>query len=213
MMPGLCTGMRVRISDIFWSVQGEGLNSGMPSIFLRLAGCSEHCPYCDTKESWETGKEMPADKLIFAVDQFKREYPDSMVVITGGEPLEQDLRILVFGLNKKGYKIAIETNGLHFQDLAIDWWTVSPKENNHYFIHEKLRPRLNEIKLVVTPSLTLDVIQKIRRVRDDLPIFLQPDFFDQYKYQSTFSLFQQCQQQGIPHLRLGLQLHKVYTIK
>jgi organic radical activating enzyme len=205
--------MRMRVSEIFWSVQGEGCRCGQPSIFLRLAGCSMSCPYCDTKESWSEGQEMAIADIATDIDNLKKRYPDSVLIISGGEPLEQDLTDLTGKLKERNYTIAVETNGLHFQELPVDWWTVSPKEKSGYFIHEQLRGIVDEIKLVVTPDLNVEKIRQIRERRPDCPIFLQPNFFDRNKYQRTFSLFRQCQQAAIPHLRLGLQLHRIYAIK
>jgi organic radical activating enzyme len=202
----------LKINDIFWSFQGEGLRIGFPSIFLRLAGCSLKCPFCDTKDSWDTGRDMPINEIIAEIDKHRKKYPRSQVVITGGEPLEQDLSELVDALNKKNFFISIETNGLHFQELAIDWWTVSPKDAADYSIHEGLQKKIDEIKLIVNKNLTLDVIKRIRAIGEGVPIFLQPDGYDKDRYKHTFLLFQCCQEEGIKDIRPGIQLHKVYNV-
>jgi organic radical activating enzyme len=202
----------LRINEIFWSFQGEGLRAGVPSIFLRLSGCLLKCPYCDTKYAWDRGRAMPLPEILEEIDKQKRKYPASQVVLTGGEPLEQDLTELVDSLKKKDFFIAIETNGVEYADLAIDWWTVSPKDVTGYLVNKGLEKRIDEIKLIANENLTVDAIKKIREIGDYFPIFLQPDSNDNYKYENTFYLFEQCQLAGILDVRPGIQLHKVYSV-
>jgi len=206
----------LKINEIFWSFQGEGLRVGVPSIFLRLSGCSVQCPYCDTKDSWESdaGVSLSIEEIFSEIEKHREEYPQSQVVLTGGEPLEQDLSGIAAALKKKKYFLAIETNGVHFQDLPVDWWTVSPKDVTGYFIHRDLLKKTNEIKLVVNKSLTLDVIKKVRSVVPvPVPIFLQPEAGDNHRYTHTFSLFRQCQEENLENTRAGIQLHKIYKVK
>lgn len=202
----------LKINEIFWSFQGEGLRAGVPSIFLRLAGCSLKCPYCDTKYAWDRGRWTPLPEILDAIDKQKKKYPASQVVITGGEPLEQNLTDLITALKSRDYFIAIETNGVEYADLAIDWWTVSPKDVSGYFINKGLIKRIDEIKLIVNENLTIEVIKKIRAIGDYFTIFLQPESNDNHKYENTFYLFEQCQLEGIANVRPGIQLHKVYKV-
>jgi len=138
----------LKVNEIFWSFQGEGARLGFPSIFLRLAGCKLGCPYCDTKDSWETGNHMQTNEIITKIDNFKNKYPASQIVITGGEPLEQNLSELVMALKNRKYFLAIETNGMLFQDLILDWWAVSPKDVSNYFINGDLFNKINVLKLL-----------------------------------------------------------------
>lgn len=201
------------ITEIFWSIQGEGLRTGMPSIFLRLSGCSLKCSNCDTKNSWQNGIYKDVYEIISEIDEYGKRYPESQVVITGGEPLEQDLIDVVKDLKSKDYFISIETNGVNFQDLEIDWWTISPKDVNDYYINENLFNRISEIKLIVNKNLNIDIIKKIRKISSNFPIFLQPDFYDKNKYKNTFFLFRRCQENGIKNIRLGIQVHKIFNMK
>jgi len=201
------------INEIFWSIQGEGLRTGLSSIFLRLSGCSLKCSNCDTKVSWNEGRYKGVDDIVSEIDKYGNKYPDSQVVITGGEPLEQDLSDVVKCIKKKNYFISIETNGVNFQDLDIDWWTVSPKDVKNYYINKNLFKRISEIKLIVNENLDTDVIKKIRKISNNFPIFLQPDFYDKNKYRNAFLLFQKCQENGIKNIRLGIQVHKIFNIK
>jgi organic radical activating enzyme len=201
----------LKINSIFWSLQGEGLRSGMPAIFVRLSGCSLQCPYCDTRDAWEQGHELSVVDVDAAVDALKVTYPNSQLIITGGEPLQQDLGELIHLFRKKKYFVAVETNGLHFQDLPFDWWTVSPKDVAAYQVHSQLWARVGEIKLLVTTALNLDVLTAIRQ-KTQAPITLQPEYGRQRKYRRAFDFFQSSQRCGIANIRLGAQLHRIYRV-
>lgn len=105
------------ISEIFYSLQGEGLYSGEPTVFVRLQGCnllSSGCSFCDTKYAQDTtlGKEMSVEDIVSEVSRLQPQYK-TWVCITGGEPLwqEDQLHKLVMKLKEGGYRITIETNG------------------------------------------------------------------------------------------------------
>jgi 7-carboxy-7-deazaguanine synthase len=201
----------LKISDIFWSAQGEGLASGVSSIFIRLAGCSLRCPYCDTRGAWRGGRAMAPVEIAEAVAVLQAATPGARLVVTGGEPLEQDLKELVKALHRRHYFVAVETNGLHFQDLPFDWWTVSPKDVAAYRVHPQLWSRAAEIKLLVSAALNLDVLTAIRQ-KTSAPIILQPEFGQPLKYRRAFDFFRSSQRQGIADIRLVVQLHKIFRI-
>ena len=204
------TNLRLRVSEIFWSFQGEGQRVGVPSIFLRLTGCVTRCTYCDTKYAWENGEMLGTDDIISKIDQAKKKYPDSQVVITGGEPMEQNLSEITHRLKGKNYFVSIETNGKYYQNLDINWWTVSPKDKNNFLIHNQLIEKINEVKLIVNGNLNIEIIKRIRDLRADFPIFLQPQASDKKKYKNTHTLFHKCQESGIQNIKPGFQLHKIY---
>lgn len=102
---------RGRISDIFFSFQGEGLYLGEPQIFLRFAGCniSPKCLYCDT--SAKVNKEMTVGEILAKIERAK--WPTRFIALTGGEPLLQVnfLKRLLPALKRRGFRIYLETNG------------------------------------------------------------------------------------------------------
>jgi len=119
----------LKVSEIFFSIQGEGYVIGLPSNFIRLSGCNLRCKWCDTKYAWEEYTEMTEKEIVRQLNwRIKR------VTITGGEPLLQNLGALVAMLDRLGYNIIIETNGTIFpsrQLLRYDiTWSVSPKLSN-----------------------------------------------------------------------------------
>ena len=102
----------MKISEIFYSIEGEGIEIGRPEIFIRLAGCNLRCEWCDTKYTWNNGKEMSTDDVIEEISH----YPCKNTSITGGEPLLQidELTELLEGLKEMNYWVQLNTNGTIF---------------------------------------------------------------------------------------------------
>ena len=112
-----------KINEIFQSIQGEGCNAGVPSVFIRFSGCNLKCSFCDTEH--ESGTFMSDYDIINEV----KKYPAPMVVLTGGEPsLFIDEQFINLLKESTGKIIAIETNGSRELPRGIDWVTVSPKD-------------------------------------------------------------------------------------
>lgn len=96
------------INEIFYSLQGEGILIGTPTIFIRTTGCNLRCSWCDTKYAYEEGEEMALDEIVDKV----KDYPSSHICITGGEPLlQKDVIKLIQRLSDDGFEISLETNG------------------------------------------------------------------------------------------------------
>ncbi|MBP5381556.1 MAG: 7-carboxy-7-deazaguanine synthase QueE [Bacteroidaceae bacterium] len=113
---------RLRINEIFCSIQGEGHFTGTPAVFIRTSGCNLHCSFCDTHH--EEGWEMSVSEIVIAAASYKPRH----VVITGGEPaLQKELSTLVDALHEVGFFVQIETNGTCNIPSSIDWVTCSPK--------------------------------------------------------------------------------------
>lgn len=119
----------MRISEIFYSIQGEGRLSGVPSVFIRTSGCNLRCVWCDTPyTSWSPdGKEMGLDEILHAVES----YPLSHVVLTGGEPLlSHEIEELSVTLKTAGAHVTIETAATIFKPVSCDLVSMSPKLSN-----------------------------------------------------------------------------------
>ena len=118
------------INELFYSLQGEGFLAGVPSVFIRIAGCPLRCRWCDTKYalSKEAGRRYSIDEIVQAVQQ----WPCSYVVMTGGEPMvESDLPQLAGGLKAAGKHITIETAGIaYIPEMPCDLMSISPKLSN-----------------------------------------------------------------------------------
>ena len=129
----------MKISEIFYSLQGEGFLAGVPSVFVRLTGCPLRCRWCDTKYAWneDSGHEKSIENIVKEVD----DWPCKHVVITGGEPMmNPQLRQLAQALKKTKKHITIETAGIaYISDVKCDLMSISPKLSNSIPHEEKLR--------------------------------------------------------------------------
>ena len=98
----------LRITEIFYSLQGEGTTVGLPTTFVRLTGCPLRCGYCDTEYAFYGGETRSLDDIVSEVDSLPAQY----ITVTGGEPLAQKrVHLLMKQLCDKGYKVSIETSG------------------------------------------------------------------------------------------------------
>lgn len=98
----------LRISEIFYSLQGESNTTGCPTVFIRLTGCPLRCQYCDTAYAFTGGVIYDLDQVLKEVESYSASY----VTVTGGEPLAQNSCLpLLSALCDKGYVVSLETSG------------------------------------------------------------------------------------------------------
>jgi 7-carboxy-7-deazaguanine synthase len=137
------------INEIFYSLQGEGFFAGVPSVFVRLAGCPLRCRWCDTKYAWDqtAGTAYSIAKIVELV----QKWPCKFVVITGGEPMiNSELPQLVQALKADGKHITIETAGIAYMpDMLCDLMSISPKLSNSTPDDAKLAATHNDSRLDV----------------------------------------------------------------
>jgi 7-carboxy-7-deazaguanine synthase len=118
------------ISEIFYSLQGEGELAGVPSVFVRTSGCNLRCNWCDTPyASWQPeGRQMTVEDIMAAV----RQYPARHAVLTGGEPMiAPGIHELAFQLREQGYHLTVETAAtIRPNGIACDLASLSPKLKN-----------------------------------------------------------------------------------
>ena len=143
------------ISEVFYSIQGEGILAGQPSAFIRTSGCNLRCTWCDTPyTSWQAeGEDRDVMALLKEISAFDTKY----VVITGGEPMiSRDIGHLSENLRDEGYHITIETAATVHADVRCDLASLSPKLSNsvptnidggkYAARHEALRRNIQVIK-------------------------------------------------------------------
>jgi 7-carboxy-7-deazaguanine synthase len=121
--------MKIKINEIFFSIQGEGKLAGLPSVFIRTSGCNLRCTWCDTPEtSWESrGESLEIDEILDRVSDHATQY----VVLTGGEPMiASGIEELTRRLEDGGYHITIETAATVWKDVVGDLASISPKTGN-----------------------------------------------------------------------------------
>ena len=170
----------MKLSEIFQSIQGEGVNAGKKSVFIRTSLCNLTCSWCDTKYTWDwENYDYNTEVKDISIDSIKKElkkFSAKNIIITGGEPLlqQQDLYSLLSSLNRT-YFVEIETNGTIYplKKLIplIDQWNVSPKTSNSNNILKKceinncyrfFQKQSNAyFKFVVENSKDISEIQKI----------------------------------------------------
>jgi 7-carboxy-7-deazaguanine synthase len=145
----------VKISEIFYSIQGEGTLVGVPSVFIRTSGCNLRCQWCDTPyTSWKPeGEEMDLDRILARALSF----PASHVVFTGGEPMIAPQAVeLTDRLRAAGLHITVETAGTVFAPVACQLMSISPKlanstpEGSFAAQHERLRIQPDVLKRLIS---------------------------------------------------------------
>jgi organic radical activating enzyme len=156
----------LQLSEIFYSIQGEGTWTGTPAVFVRLAGCNLACDFCDTDYSLRS---------IAGVDDVVRQVREAggdcpMVILTGGEPLAQAATpALIAALRADGRRVHIESNGTIYTDLPADvWLCVSPKER----VDARMARRADEAKLIVDERIPEEHLPLFA---DKQTILLQPE--------------------------------------
>jgi 7-carboxy-7-deazaguanine synthase len=203
----------LKITEIFSSIQGEGLRQGEPTLFIRFSGCNLKCSFCDTKYAWKEGHPYSVARVLDEIKKKKQTYPAQWICLTGGEPLGQDIAELVRKLKKEGLKIQVETNGTVYRTLPVDWYSVSPKPNE-YDCRPEYRNKANEVKIVVTQNLNLESIQRLRVMfPEKTPLLLQPQSNRKWSRNLGLKLLEQSLRAEVQNIRLTVQLHKIFGVR
>lgn len=174
--------MALRITEIFYSLQGEATRVGLPTVFVRLTGCPLRCVWCDTAYSFTGGEPASIESVLAEV----AKYPVRQVCVTGGEPLSQkDCLPLLSALSDAGYDVSLETSG------ALDIAPVDPRVSrimdlkapdsgesakNRWENLAFLQPR-DEIKIVIASRADYEWARQVLREHrlDQLcPVLLSP---------------------------------------
>ncbi len=212
--------MKYNVKEIFYSLQGEGLNAGKPAIFIRFIGCNlwsgreadrqnskTICHFCDTDfvapPKVSGGLSLTAVEVIDkALSLWPQYAPQPFVIFTGGEPLLQLDSDLCCRFHELGAYIACETNGSIATDLPIDWLTVSPK------VGAQLKQTKGQELKVVFPQKELD-LDKLSTLNFS-HFLLQPCANAHYR-ENLASAIAYCQEH--PKWRLSVQLHKIIGVE
>ena len=170
----------MKIAEIFYSLQGEGTDIGLPTIFIRTSGCNLRCEWCDTKYAWEGGDEYTIREIKSKISS----YPGKRVCITGGEPLVQDGLLDLVEELVKSYEISIETNGsldiepISNMDIHISMDYKTPSSGMDKEMKDKnidlLRTK-DVLKFVIADRDDYDFVKnKIKKLEPSSAIIFQP---------------------------------------
>ena len=205
--------MTYSVKEIYFTVQGEGVQTGLPAIFLRFSGCNlwsglerdretAICKFCDTDfvgtDGPRGGKFATAEALVQnCLELWPTGKGQPWVVVTGGEPLLQLDPQLIQSFHKSGFKVAVETNGTIAAPAGIDWLCVSPKADT-----EIVQTTGNELKLVFPQD---ENHPELFETLDFDNFMLQPKD-DKFQAENMKAAFEFCLKN--PRWRLSLQTHK-----
>ena len=172
----------LRLTEIFFSLQGEASRAGLPTVFVRLTGCPLRCTWCDTTYSFTGGEPATVESILAEV----KKYPARQVCVTGGEPLSQkECPALLAALCDAGYDVSLETSG------ALDISGVDPRvscimdlkapgsgeaDKNLWANLEHLKAR-DEIKIVIASRADYEWARealRLHRLNERCPVLLSP---------------------------------------
>ena len=205
--------VRVRVSEIFYSLQGEAKTVGQPTTFIRLTGCPLRCHYCDTAYAFQGGELQTLDDIVDKV----KTYPTKLVTVTGGEPLAQpDCLPLLRLLIQEGYRVSLETSGAlpiasvpDAVSIVLDLKTPGSGEvhRNLYENIAELRSK-DQIKFVILDKADYDWARfKINEF--DLTARVEEVLFSPvYESLTPVRLAEWILEDGL-EVRLQVQLHKL----
>ncbi|MFO7676813.1 MAG: radical SAM protein [Thermoplasmatota archaeon] len=201
----------MKIHEIFYSIQGEGKCTGMPTIFIRTTGCNLRCSYCDTTYAYTQGMDMDISEIVDYVNRFKC----STICLTGGEPLiQEEIFLLLDKLLEKNYFLSIETNG------SIDIKKITKKKNLTISLdikcpsskmHEQMQytnilhlENNDQLKFIIKDNKDYEYAKKIlKEYPSKSTIFFQPVWGTNIKDLVSWILNDHL------NIRLGVQLHKI----
>ena len=166
-------GKLLPVMEEFYSIQGEGNNTGNAAYFLRIGGCDVGCSWCDVKESWnaELWPLTLTDKIIENIEHC----PAKAIVVTGGEPLQYNLDYLCFELKKRNIKTFLETSGSCKLSGKWDWICLSPKIKSSPL--NEIYTKADELKVIIHEEPDFEWAEKNATMsKHDTILLLQPEW-------------------------------------
>jgi 7-carboxy-7-deazaguanine synthase len=204
--------MKLKIHEIFYSLQGESSRVGLPTVFVRLTGCPMRCVYCDTAYAFSGGSNMAITDILAKVAEYGTKY----VTVTGGEPLAQKgCLVLLKELCDAGYSVSLETGGAidinpvdKRVSVILDVKTPDSGEvkNNVWSNLEHLK-HTDEVKFVLCSRADYDWAKEVlikHHITDKCPVLFSPV----YSQISPTDLAEWVLQDKLP-VRMQVQLHKI----
>ena len=198
-------GLLLPVMEMFYSLQGEGFNTGKPAAFLRIGGCDVGCHWCDVKEAWDAS--LHPLTLVDEIVRYVNSFPAKSVVVTGGEPLIYNLTPLCEALKQKNISISIETCGAYPISGRFDWICLSPKKTHPP--RSDMLLMADELKVIVFESTDLQWAEEnARLVKEKCLLYLQPEWS---RYNNILPVIVDYVQKN-PQWMVSLQSHKFMNI-
>lgn len=166
-------GLALPLIEDFYSLQGEGFNTGKAAYFIRLGGCDIGCSWCDTKFSWNAD----FHKLTQTIDIVEKaaSFPAKAIVVTGGEPTCYNLEVLCAELKKRNVQTFLETSGVYKLTGSWDWICLSPKRHNPPLA--EFFPIANELKVIINNTSDFEWAETNKKnVSPECKLLLQPEW-------------------------------------
>ena len=201
----LDSGEHLPLMEEFYTIQGEGYNTGQAAYFIRLGGCDVGCHWCDVKESWDASLH-PLTSIRDIVEK-ANSFPAKAVVITGGEPLLYNLEPLCSMLHEQGIRIFLETSGAYPVSGSFDWICVSPKKFKSP--RKDMLEIADELKVIVFNKQDFDwAEQHASFLKTNCLQYLQPEWSKSTKLMPEIVEFVKIN----PQWKISLQTHKYMHI-
>jgi organic radical activating enzyme len=166
-------GRKLPLIEDFYTVQGEGYQTGKSAYFIRVGGCDIGCKWCDTKFSWDPNVHTLTD--VKAIVEKAKQYPAKTVVVTGGEPSTYDLDFFCKEMKDAGVATFIETSGVYNLSGEWDWICLSPKKHNPPV--DNIFQKAHELKVIIYNDDDFEWAEKCSNlVNDNCKLYLQPEW-------------------------------------
>lgn len=201
----LAKGELLPVMEDFYTIQGEGFNTGKAAYFIRIGGCDVGCHWCDVKESWDAS----VHPLVKTTDIIRKveEAKAGSVVITGGEPLQYNLNFITDSFKAKGIEMFIETSGAYPISGYWDWVCLSPKKTMQPL--DEIYGIANELKVIVYNKHDFEWAQEqAKKVSSSCYLYLQPEWSKREEMMPLIVDFVKTH----PNWMVSLQTHKHMNI-
>jgi 7-carboxy-7-deazaguanine synthase len=203
--PEHMTKTALPVMEHFYSIQGEGVNTGKAAYFVRLAGCDVGCVWCDVKDSWnaEGYPLMKSSDIISNIMQ----HGATMAVVTGGEPMMHNLDELCSGLTEQKITKCLETSGAYPLSGEWDWVCVSPKKFKAPL--QEVLHHADELKVIIYNKSDFAWAEKhAASVKNDCRLLLQPEYS---RFSEIVPLIIDYVKEH-PQWQISLQTHKIINV-
>lgn len=206
-------GSTLQVVEIFPTLQGEGPFTGHPAVFVRLGGCNLACGFCDTE--FESFQPVALETLLARIDQTSMAQGKrvcDLVVITGGEPLRQNIAPLCSALIAQGFRVQIETNGTLWRDLPDEVNVVCSPKAPYHPLRADLLARTDALKFIISADdADYGDVAEVGQAQFKIPVYVQPmDVADGKRNEANRKRASELAQAH--GYRLSLQTHKILGI-